>query len=74
MKLWWLLRSLNSLWVQFMRNRYNYKEHVANCTKRVRDSSIWLRIMKNKDLAEDQIRWIIRKGDIIFGEIGSGGC
>lgn len=62
MKLWWQLRTGNSLWVTFMGGKYSCKVHLTNCVKKMGVSSTWLRLIKVKERAEFCIKWLIGKG------------
>ena len=52
MKLWWNLRSSNSLWAEFMKKKLGCQKHITDCEKKVGTSTIWQRMLKVKNNAE----------------------
>lgn len=55
MKLWWHVRTSDSLWAAFIRNTYSYKKHLSICDRKVRSSPIWQRLMKVKHNTETSL-------------------
>lgn len=66
MKLWWQLRTSNSLWASFMRNKYAQKFHITDYKIKVGISGTWCRMLKVKEQTEKYTKWIIGKGETDF--------
>lgn len=62
-KLWWRFRIQDSVWAKFLMNKYVGNKH-PNDMHLSRGSAIWRRMLKSKLAAEQNIFWIIGRGDI----------
>lgn len=63
-KAWWLLKSANSLWAIFMRNKY--AKQLNNNARICYGSATWKRMYKVKFVANAQISWVIGEGNVNF--------
>ncbi|KAK6131947.1 hypothetical protein DH2020_034308 [Rehmannia glutinosa] len=65
-KLWWHLRTGCSLWSSFMRKKYLSKEAPLCAPCLSHHSPLWRRLVKIREIAEQNIYWSVGKGDIYF--------
>lgn len=68
MKLWWRLRTSNSLWSELMLAKYCWEIHPMDACITSYSSHIWKRLIEAKPLVEDRLAWRIGRGDISIHE------
>lgn len=66
MKLWLRFRTIDSLWTQFIRNKYASKCHPSDSVKRCGASTTWLQMLKAKEETEAHMKWLVGKGHFNF--------
>lgn len=49
-----------------MRCKYGFKKHLTDCENKVGVSHTWLHMLKVKNCTEENLRWIIGKGNVDF--------
>lgn len=60
------LRGADSLWSQCMRLKYCSNCHPTYALVRPQSSHYWKALASVRDTAEDNIHWVIRKGEVNF--------
>ncbi|XP_042023111.1 uncharacterized protein LOC121770446 [Salvia splendens] len=65
-KLWWRFREQNSLWARYMKATYCHKNSPLAASPSGRNSPTWKRLMKVRNQANPNIRWVIGQGDAYF--------
>ncbi|XP_042029875.1 uncharacterized protein LOC121776773 [Salvia splendens] len=65
-KLWWRFREQNSLWARYMKAKYCHKNSPLAASPSGRNSPTWKRLMKVRNQANPNIRWVIGQGDAYF--------
>ena len=79
-KLWWKFRKNESLWAEFLHDKYVGQAHPMQVSVSYNSSHVWRRMLEYKELAEFCIIWEINDGnssalcdnwigDKAFGEI-----
>ncbi|WRX16203.1 Reverse transcriptase zinc-binding domain - like 6 [Theobroma cacao] len=66
LKLWWRFETGNSLWTQFLRTKYCLGRIPHHIQPKLHDSHIWKRMISGREMALQNIRWKIGKGDLFF--------
>ncbi|XP_015168633.1 uncharacterized protein [Solanum tuberosum] len=65
-KQWWTFRSKNTLWGDFLRDKYCQRAHPVGKKLDTGQSLVWNYMMKNKSIMEPQITWRINSGTCSF--------
>lgn len=65
-KHWWLFRTKESFWGQFLRATYCRVSHPAARKWNNRQSLVWKYMLKNRSMMEKNIRWKINSGNCSF--------
>ncbi|XP_071933735.1 uncharacterized mitochondrial protein AtMg00310-like [Coffea arabica] len=66
-KLWWKLRTGDTLWSWCMLSKYVImEEHVTTVPARPSSSWVWKRLLKARDFMEDNMQTLIRDGSSYF--------
>ena len=74
-KLWRKLGSSNTLWSQFMLSKYASVEHITTAAVKPSSSYNWKRMLRVRDLVENNLQILIRDGSASFWHdswLGSG--
>ncbi|XP_027077095.1 uncharacterized protein [Coffea arabica] len=66
LKLWWSLRQRQSLWAEFMYNKYLHKLHACEAEFQPLQSVTWKRLVTYQSLANSHIQWVLQNGLINF--------
>ncbi|KAH0729968.1 hypothetical protein KY289_001156 [Solanum tuberosum] len=65
-KQWWIFRTKNSLWGQFLKAKYCQKANPVAKNLDTGQSLVWNYLMRNKKTVEEQITWKIHSGNCSF--------
>ncbi|WMV13642.1 hypothetical protein MTR67_007027 [Solanum verrucosum] len=65
-KHWWLLRTTDSLWGQYLKAKYCRVSHPTARKWDTRQSLVWRYMLKNRSMMENNIRWNINSGNCSF--------
>ncbi|EOY06960.1 Uncharacterized protein TCM_021522 [Theobroma cacao] len=66
LKLWWRFQTCNSLWTRFLRTKYCLGRIPHLVQPKLHDSQVWKRMIVGRDVALQNIRWRIGKGELFF--------
>ncbi|EOY17515.1 Uncharacterized protein TCM_042331 [Theobroma cacao] len=66
LKLWWRFYTCDSLWTHFLKTKYCLGQIPQYVQPKLHDSSIWKRMIGGRDVAIQNIRWKIGKGELFF--------
>ncbi|WRX25707.1 Reverse transcriptase domain - like 10 [Theobroma cacao] len=66
LKLWWRFQTGNSLWTKFLRTKYCLGRIPHHIQPKLHDSHVWKRMISGREMALQNIRWKIGKGDLFF--------
>ncbi|EOY06959.1 Uncharacterized protein TCM_021521 [Theobroma cacao] len=66
LKLWWRFQTCNSLWTKFLRTKYCLGRIPHFVQPKLHDSQVWKRMIVGRDVALQNIRWRIGKGELFF--------
>ncbi|WRX28178.1 Reverse transcriptase domain - like 10 [Theobroma cacao] len=66
LKLRWRFQTGNSLWTQFLRTKYCLGRIPHHIQPKLHDSHVWKRMISGREMALQNIRWKIGKGDLFF--------
>lgn len=64
-KLWWNMRTKQSLWRDYMSNKY-LKKHHAVLVQAKTGTYIWKKMIKCRDEIEKDIWWLVKQGNSYF--------
>ncbi|XP_055807012.1 uncharacterized protein LOC129875801 [Solanum dulcamara] len=65
-KQWWIFRTKNSLWTEFLKAKYCQRSNPITKKWHTGQSLIWKHLMKNKHNVEPHIQWQIQSGSCLF--------
>ncbi|XP_055800356.1 uncharacterized protein LOC129869757 [Solanum dulcamara] len=65
-KQWWIFRTKNSLWSEFLKAKYCQRSNPITKKWHTGQSLIWKHLMKNKHNVEPHIQWQIQSGSCLF--------
>ncbi|WRX16202.1 Reverse transcriptase domain - like 10 [Theobroma cacao] len=65
-KLLWKFQTCNNLWTRYMKARYCTGQLPHKVTAKPHDSPTWKRMLIERDITGQQIRWRLGKGDLFF--------
>ncbi|WMV32823.1 hypothetical protein MTR67_026208 [Solanum verrucosum] len=65
-KQWWIFRSKQTLWGQFLRAKYCQRAHLVAKKLDTGQCLIWNFMMRNKGIADTQIKWKSNSGNSFF--------
>ncbi|EOY20267.1 Uncharacterized protein TCM_045622 [Theobroma cacao] len=66
LKLWWRFQTCNSLWTRFLRTKYCLGRIPHFVQPKLHDSQVWKQMIVGRDVALQNIRWRIGKGELFF--------
>ncbi|EOY34749.1 Uncharacterized protein TCM_042329 [Theobroma cacao] len=66
LKLWWRFQTCNSLWTRFLKTKYCLGRIPHFVQPKLHDSQVWKRMIFGRDVALQNIRWGIGKGELFF--------
>ncbi|XP_047943058.1 uncharacterized protein LOC125189874 [Salvia hispanica] len=66
LKLWWRFREQNSLWAQYLFQKYCSISFPLVIYRSNRFSPMWRRLFKVGDICREHVRWVLGNGNISF--------
>ncbi|EOY06956.1 Uncharacterized protein TCM_021518 [Theobroma cacao] len=66
MKLWWRFQTCDGLWTNFLRTKYCMGQIPHYVQPKLHDSQVWKRMVKSREVAIQNTRWRIGKGNLFF--------
>ncbi|WRX28180.1 Reverse transcriptase domain - like 10, partial [Theobroma cacao] len=66
LKLWWRFQTCDSLWTQFLRTKYCLGQIPHYVQPKLHDSQVWKRMVVGRNVAIQNTRWKIGKGELFF--------
>ncbi|EOY34747.1 Uncharacterized protein TCM_042327 [Theobroma cacao] len=66
MKLWWRFQTCDGLWTNFLKTKYCMGQIPHYVQSKLHDSQVWKRMVRGRDVAIQNTRWRIGKGNLFF--------